>query len=196
MPQNPETRASLIVRLKDRADQEAWGEFVEIYWPVVYRLACRKGLQHADAEDLTQQVMAAVASAIHRWVPDETRGRFRTWLNRIAQNLIINSLTRRPLDLADDKAAERLLQQAVPEGPASELLRIEFRREVFGWAAKQICDEFQTETWNAFWQVSVEGRSVAEVAQMLGKKPGAIYAARGRVMRRLKEKILDWESAE
>ncbi len=121
MPQNPETRASLIVRLKDRADQEAWGEFVEIYWPVVYRLACRKGLQHADAEDLTQQVMAAVASAIHRWVPDETRGRFRTWLNRIAQNLIINSLTRRPLDQADDKAEERLLEQPIPEGPESEL---------------------------------------------------------------------------
>ncbi len=73
---------------------------------------------------------------------------------------------------------------------------MEFRREVFGWAARQIRDEFQPETWNAFWQVGVEGHSVAEVAQMLGKKPGAIYAARGRVMRRLKEKIIDWEGAE
>jgi RNA polymerase sigma factor (sigma-70 family) len=198
VPLNPETRASLIVRLKDRADQEAWESFVEIYWPVVYRLACHKGLQHADAEDLTQQVMAAVAKAIHRWVPDETRGRFRTWLNRIAQNLIVNALTRRPLDraMADDNVDERLLEQPVPEGPESEILRVEFRREVFGWAARQIREEFQAETWDAFWQVGVEGRSVAEVAQALGKKPGAIYAARGRVMRRLKEKVVEWESAE
>ena len=53
----PDTRASLIVRLKDRADEEAWCEFVEVYRPLIYRLACRKGLQHADAEDLAQQVL-------------------------------------------------------------------------------------------------------------------------------------------
>src|SRR5437588_2099672 len=185
----PETRASLIVRLKDRADQEAWREFVEVYRPVVYRLACRKGLQHADAEDLAQQVLSAVAAAVDRWEPDEARGRFRTWLQRIAQNLIINTLTRRARDRASGNLAQHdmLSQQEAREGPDSELVRIEYRREIFNWAARQIKAEFQTETWDAFWQTAVEERSVPEVARLLGKKPGAIYAARGRVMRRLKE---------
>jgi RNA polymerase sigma factor (sigma-70 family) len=198
VPDYPDTRASLIVRLRDRADQEAWAEFVEVYRPLVYRLACRKGLQHADAEDLAQQVLSAVAAAVDRWEPDETRGRFRTWLHRIAHNMIINTLTRRAPDRASGEqgALDILAQQEAREGPDSELLRIEFRRGVFHWAARQIKDEFQAETWMAFWQTAVEQKPVPEVAQSLGKKPGAVYAARGRVMRRLKEKILEWEGTE
>jgi RNA polymerase sigma-70 factor (ECF subfamily) len=194
----PETRASLIVRLKDRDDLEAWSEFVEIYRPVIYRFAVCKGLQHADAEDLAQQVLAAVASAVEHWQPDEARGRFRDWLRRISQNLIINMVTRRPPDRAvgDPEMRDRLSQLPVAEGPDSDLLRTEYRREVFRWAARQIRGEFQPGTWMAFWGTAVEGLPVEDVARQLGKKPGAVYAARSRVIRRLKEKILEWEQAE
>ena len=73
MTESPETRLSLIVRLKDRRDREAWGEFLEIYRPLVYRLALAKGLQHADAEDVAQQVFGSVARAVDRWQPDAER---------------------------------------------------------------------------------------------------------------------------
>ena len=194
MAEFPETRASLILRLRTDADQEAWGEFVEIYRPVIYRFARRRGLQHADAEDLAQQVLASVAAAVHRWQPDETRGRFRTWLGRIAHNRIINALTRRAPDRAvgGESANDLLAGQPAGAGPDSDLLRIEYRREVFQWAARQIRGEFQPETWVAFWQTAVEGRPAAEVAAMIGKTAGAVYAARGRVMRRLREKVSEW----
>ena len=194
----PDTRASLIVRLKDRGDQEAWDAFAQVYRPVICRLACRKGLQLADAEDLAQQVLVAVAAAVHRWEPDESRGRFRAWLHRIAHSLIINVLTRRSPDRATgaEVAQDLLDQQPAPEGPDSDLLQTEYRREVFAWVARQVRGEFQPETWMAFWHTAVEGRAVPDVARLLEKKSGAVYAARGRVMRRLKEKILDWEGVQ
>lgn len=198
MPDYPETRASLIVRLKDRADQDAWREFVAIYRPVVCRLARQKGLQPVDADDLAQQVLAAVAAAVDRWDPNPERGRFRSWLNRIAHNLIVNALTRQAPDRAagDTAAHDALANQEAVEGPDSELLRTEARREVFQWAARQIRPEFEADTWDAFWLTAVEGQSPAEAADALGKKVGAVYAARGRVMRRLKDVVLLWEGGE
>jgi RNA polymerase sigma-70 factor (ECF subfamily) len=195
MSPSPETRPSLLVRLIDRSDQDAWHEFARIYGPVVYRLALRKGLQHADAEDLAQQVLTAVSKAIDRWQIDPARAKFRTWLHRIAHNLIVNALTRAAPDRASgsEGAQAQLNQQAASEGPESDLVRIEFRREVFRWAAEQIRHEFRPATWNAFWLTAVEDQSIEQVAKRLQISCGAIYAARSRVMRRLKEQVCEFD---
>ena len=197
MTESPETRLSLIVRLKDRRDREAWDEFLEIYRPLVYRLALAKGLQHADAEDVVQQVFGSVARAVDRWQPDAERAGFRTWLTTIARNAIINALSRRPLDRASGDTAEReLLAECVADPAESQRLLVESRREVFQWAARRVREEFERETWDAFWLIAVEGRDVAHAAATLGKQPGAIYAARSRVMRRLRQIVLEWQDAE
>lgn len=196
MSASPETRASLLIRLRDRADDEAWSEFTEIYRPVIYRLACRKGLQHADADDLVQQVLVAVARVIDGWENDPQRARFRTWLSRVATNAVINALTRGSPDRGSgDSGLHDVLdaRPAAADGPASELVRVEHRREVFRWAARQIQSEFHPVTWNAFWLTAVDGRDVDEVARQLTRSRGAVYAARSRVMRRLKEKVREWE---
>jgi len=195
MNSTPETRASLLIRVRDPADQAAWHEFVEIYRPVILRLARRKGMQEADAEDVAQQVLVALAGAVEQHEHDPKRAKFRTWLGRVAHNAILNALTRGKPDRGSGNSAMLVLlnQHTSPTGPDSDLLRLECRREMFRWAAGQVRKEFHQATWNAFWRTAVEGRPVEVVAEELAKSRGAIYNARGRVMQRIREKVTEYE---
>ena len=195
MNSTPEIRASLLIRVRDPADQAAWHEFVEIYRPVILRLARQKGLQEADAEDVAQDVLVAVAKAVELREHDRKRAKFRTWLNRVAHNAILNALTRgRPDRGSGDSALLAVLNQHESHtGPDSDLLRLEYRREVFRWAVRQVRKEFHQATWDAFWLTAVEGRPVEAVAQQLAKNPGAIYATRSRVIRRIRQKVAEYE---
>jgi RNA polymerase sigma-70 factor (ECF subfamily) len=192
MHDSPDTRQSLLLRVKERGDAEAWKEFVEIYEPVIYRLIRQKGIQHADAQDLVQDALIAVSTAIERWNPDPSRGTFRGWLSRISRNMMINFLTRsRPENQGGGGTAflKFIEEQPACDAENSTIFDREYQAELFRWAARRIRGEFQESTWAAFWQTSVEGRPIPNVATELGLSVGAVYAARSRVMARLKRKI-------
>ncbi len=189
----PSTRLSLVLRLRDRRDEAAWAEFVEIYEPLIYRLAHRKGLQDADARDLCQEVFSAVARAIQRWDPDPAKGRFRAWLFRIARNRLIDLLARqrRQVRGTGHTGVQELLeaQPAEEEHQALAEFHAEFQRRAFRWAAAQVRQEFTDSTWLAFWKTGVEHRPVAAVAEELGLSMGAVYIARSRVLARLRDRV-------
>ena len=187
----PDTRYSLIARLDRFEDEEAWREFLALYRPVVFRIARRRGLQHADAEDLTQRVFAVVGRAIGGFDPDLSRGRFRSWLARIAQNATINMLTRRPFDAATGGTSvfEILDKQLGKDQCPHDILELEFRRGLFRWAAERIRGDFLETTWRAFWMTMVEGQDIAKTASTLGISIGSVYVARSRIVRRLKNEI-------
>jgi RNA polymerase sigma-70 factor, ECF subfamily len=191
MSEFPETRQSLIVRIQSPSDDEAWSEFVAIYWPVVYRLARKRGLQDADAEDLSQKIIWAGRRAIRNWEPNPARGKFRFWLATVTRNAILNALTRKLPDAAVGGTSVRELmeQQTEPDRHVRENLEREYRRSLFRRAAQRIRQDFQNETWNAFWLTTVEGVGVEEAGRKLNKTVGSIYAARSRIMRRLRDEI-------
>lgn len=182
----PDTRASLLLRLQQPDDERAWQEFIEIYQPLIERLATRYGLQPADAQDISQEVLTRVAKAISEWEHDPARGTFRGWLTRVTRNLTIEQLrtrARRPLTNPESGQLEQF------QCGADSIFQLEQQRELFGWAARKARDQFVPTTWQAFWLTAVEQQSPSEVAEQLGISTGAVYIARSRVMARLRELI-------
>lgn len=191
-----DTRISLLLRLPDKRDVAAWDQFVEIYEPLVYRLARAKGLQDADAREVVQEVLIVVSRAIERWDPDPERGRFRDWLFRIARNLVIKFLTRRkyrPLGTGDTVVAEFLNAQIDPSSVESGMFDIEYRREVFRWASERVREQVKEHTWQAYWMKNVEERETAAVARELEMSVGAVHIACSRVRSRLREAVQAFE---
>ncbi len=199
MPSPPETRASLILRLPNAADVAAWDEFVAVYGPLVFRVARRQGLQPADADDLVQEVFSAVAKQIGDWLLRRDRGRFRLWLLVMARNISVNLLTRKPFGTAGVGGDDADLQLDEIPGRVDELsseFDLEYRREVFRWAAEQVRDSVAETTWQAFQLTHIDGVSITAAARQLGLSTGSVYVARGRIMNRLRELARQFEEQE
>jgi RNA polymerase sigma-70 factor (ECF subfamily) len=188
MPLTPETRLSLIRRLQSGTDVNAWTEFSDIYRPVIVRLALSKGLQAADAEDLAQKVLLAISRHIAGWKPDPKRGRFRTWLQKIVRNATLNALSRIPKDAAPGGTTAMRSLADLPQRD-DVAFDVEWKRQTLNWAAGQIRQEFEPATWDAFWLTAVEGESPTAAATQTGKSLGAVYIARTRIMKRIRETV-------
>jgi RNA polymerase sigma-70 factor, ECF subfamily len=196
--QFPETRDSLLVQVRSPANREAWDEFALTYRPVIYRLARHKGLQDADAQDLAQRVLMAVAAAIGSWEKSSESVRFRHWLRRVARNAILNALSRQPQDRAagGTSVQEFLLEQPSDDPQADAQIELEYRRELYLRAARIVRQDVEPDTWRAFELTVIEERSINEASIELDKPVGTIYAARSRIMRRLRKAVQELEQAD
>ena len=190
-----ETRGSLILRLQNSDDVAAWDEFVELYGPIVFRVARRRGMQVADAENLIQEVLMAVAQSVNQWLERTDRGSFRAWLLRIAHNETVDMVTARSTRKLgwDGEQGQRILEEVALRDDLSSFIELEYERAVFQWAADRVQQEVAQHTWQAFWLTEVEGMSVNDAAQMLGTRRGNIYFGRSRVMARIKELARQYE---
>ena len=194
----PPTRASLLVRLRDRRDQAAWQEFLDLYAPLVYNYARKQGLQDADAADLTQDVLVAVAGAVGRLQYDPGRGSFRNWLFTVVRRKLAN--WRRDRTARRNGTGDPMPSQLLEECPAADAVEAEWeadwQRQVFAWACEQVRRDVALPTWQAFWRTVVEGQPGKQVAADLGLTLTAVYHARSRIRARLKELVQSVQEAE
>ena len=191
---SPETRASLILRLGNPADDLAWAEFLQIYEPILFRLASRWGLQDADAREVVQETLLGVSKSIHRFSADENGASFRRWLSAITRNKLADHLAKRSKQehgSGDSDVYLWLNQQAADDSNASVWDWSE-KREVFSWAATKVRQQVTQRTWQAFHRSSVLGEDIKLVAEDLGMREGMIYVARSRVMNRLRKAVDAW----
>jgi RNA polymerase sigma-70 factor (ECF subfamily) len=185
-----ETSLSLLARV--RLNQpDAWERLVDLYAPLVYHWCRRSDLGPEDTADVFQEVFRAVAEHIGGFHRDRAGDTFRGWLRTITQNKIRDHFRRRagePQAGGGTDAQRRLL--AVPEEEPGEdpseagLLH----RQLHG-VLEGIRGEFEERTWQAFWQVQMEGRAPAEVGTELDMTAAAVRKAKFRVLRRLREEM-------
>jgi len=193
---SPTTRPSLLLRLRDCQDHEAWVEFVTIYEPVLFRLLRRYGLQDADAREVMQELLMAVSRSIDRWDPAKQRGSFRAWLRCVARNLTINWLKQRQQRVIATGGSDlQAMLDQLPEDSGPETIEFdqELRRSLFHRAAEQVRGEVQPATWQAFWETGIVGTSPVDAAHKLGMTVGAIRVAKCRVLARLQAAVQEME---
>jgi RNA polymerase sigma-70 factor (ECF subfamily) len=189
--ESPLTRASLLVQIRDGSNHTAWQEFVNLYGPVVYGFARRRGLQDADAADLMQDVLRSVSGAIGRLDYDRKQGTFRGWLFTITRNKIFNFLSARRIrpQGSGDSSTNQLLASQPDGSDSDDSWELEYQRRLAALAMERVKGEFQEKTWRAFWLTAVEGVAASEVSKQTNLSPGAIYVAKSRVLARLKDEV-------
>ncbi len=184
------TRASLLLRIRDSQDRAAWGEFVQLYAPLVHGYGRQRGLQDADAADLAQDVLRCVARTAPEFRYDPARGSFRGWLFTVTRNELRKMAGRKAAQAhaTGDSAVRQLLEQQVDAAEEERWTR-EYQWNLFRWVADRVRPEFRETTWQAFWHTAVEGKEMSAVALELKISVGAIYIARSRITARIRQEI-------
>jgi RNA polymerase sigma factor (sigma-70 family) len=189
------TRLSLLGRLRlTPTDQEAWGEFVERYGRQVYAWCRQWGLQEADAEDVTQNVLADLARQM-RTFEYHPSGRFRSWLRTIAHRAWCDLLDSRKAATtgSGDSAVLGLLNSVEAHEDLLKHLDSECRRELLEAAMNQVRQRVESNTWEAFRLTAQEGLPGAETAERLGLQVAAVFKAKSRVQKMIREEVAKLE---
>ena len=180
-----DTPASLLERLRQPDQEQAWARFVELYAPLLYSWARRTGCPASDAADLVQEVLTLLLRKLPEFTYDRHRS-FRGWLHVVARNCWRN-LSRRAQPPRAANAPD-LAELAAPE-EAEPFWETEYRQRLVSRALVLMRTDFEPTTWKAFWETVVGGRPAAEVAGELGVRVGTVYAARSRVLSRLRQEL-------
>ena len=184
------TSASLLDRVQ-RLDPNAWDRLVRLHGPLVYRWCRRAGLQDTDAADVSQEVFQAVFGGIAGFHRDQPGDSFRGWLWTITKNKLRDFFRRqaeRPAATGGSDANQRFLEipDKVPED-SDDQSGFDAQSSLAHRALALVRNEFEDRTWQAFLRVVVGGENPSHVARDLQLTVGAVYTAKWRVLRRLRE---------
>lgn len=182
----PLTHPSLLMRVRDVRDSQAWSEFVAVYAPLLFGYFRLKQLQDSDAADVAQEVLSRLARSLQKFEYQPQRGRFRNWLGRIAHRELLRHRERHRHRGTEQSGVEQVVFQAEDQSAWND----HFHAEILQSALHRIEKEFATETWQAFELAWMESRPPAEVAATLRIGVNKVYVSQSRVLKRLRVEVL------
>jgi RNA polymerase sigma-70 factor, ECF subfamily len=183
------TSCSLLIKAA-ASDREAWNRLVNLYAPLVAHWCRQAGLQGDGAEDVIQEVFAAMAAGLKTYQKDRPGTGFRGWMRGIARHKLQDHF-RRATAPAEGGTEALVRLRAVPEPvePPNLSESDSDVAELYRRALELVRGQFEERTWQAFWKVAMENRSPTEAASELGMTPNTVRQAKSRILRRLKEEL-------
>ena len=178
------TPSSLLERLRQPGEKEAWNCFVELYTPLLFAWANRLHGPNQEAADLVQEVFILLLRKLPEFRYDPEKS-FRRWLRTVAGNCWHN-LRKRSEGFV---GVENDLLQQIPDEQAEAFWETEYRQSIVSRALRIMQKDFEPVTWQAFWECTVLGQPPAEVGQRLGLSLGSVYTAKSRVLSRLRQEL-------
>ncbi|MDF7800689.1 sigma-70 family RNA polymerase sigma factor [Pontiellaceae bacterium B1224] len=195
------TRESLLIRLKDGEDCDAWWEFHEIYGRLIFGYSLHYEISHAEAEDIVQEVCIKVFRQIIRFDYSPERGRFRGWLKTITRNAVIDYLrrkqTRRKTSQEYRTQFEERLEAELDRD--DRIWRLEWEKAVYETALDRVRKRVGEDTFRVFHRYVLDDQSAAEVSEETTLDANAIYAVKNRMLKYIRQEvtsILDGERGE
>lgn len=181
------TSESLLLRLQQAQDQQAWARFVQLYTPLLFYWARKTGLQSQDASDLVQEVLTIVFRKLPDFKYDPSKS-FRSWLRTITLNKHREFCRKKSVSrmAATGSILERVQDQKISPDTTWDL---SYHRSLFGTALDSLEGEFRPKTWTAVRKFVLENRPAAEIAAETGVSVWTIYAAKSRLLARLREEL-------
>jgi RNA polymerase sigma-70 factor (ECF subfamily) len=192
------TSPSLLGRLKrSTADQEAWAEFVRRYGGQIFKWCRRWKLQEADAQDVTQTVLAKLAEKMRTFSYDPARS-FRAYLKTLTHFAWCDFLEsqKRPGAGSGDSQIIELLQTVEARDDLINQLNAEFDQELLDEAMAQVRERVEPHTWEAFRMTALERMSGADAARQLNMNVATVFKAKSKVLQMLQKEIEDSKSPE
>jgi RNA polymerase sigma-70 factor (ECF subfamily) len=180
------TQPSLLVRLRNRADDAAWKLFLEVYTPLIYRYCRKHHLQEADAAEVVQDVLFQVNRSITSFEYNPERGRFRNWLGSVVRSKLSRFFRSNPIAMKQDSHEMIHLTTNHSDSDWSD----HFHSELLQTALNRIQEEFEPHTWQAFDKVWLQQKTAAHAAKELSMTVAMVYVAKSRVLKRLQTEIL------
>jgi RNA polymerase sigma-70 factor (ECF subfamily) len=191
---NIRTSGTLLLRLRDLNDREAWTEFVNRYTPRLFGWCRKHGLQESDAADVSQEVLRKLVGAIRSFEYDPRRGSFRGWLKTVTNNAIrdfVASISRTGRGSGDSHAGSALAAIVDPSAISelSATLDAAAELELLREAESRVQLRVQSHTWEAYRRTVLISEPASDVARQLNLDVTEVYVAKSRVLKYLREEV-------
>jgi RNA polymerase sigma-70 factor (ECF subfamily) len=194
------TRRSLITRLKNWDDQESWKDFFDTYWKLIYGVAIKAGLSDAEAQEVVQETIIAVAKQMEGFKYDPQIGSFKGWLLHTTRWRISDQLRKRRGQARgierDYKTSRTATVERIPDPAGSNLEEIwekEWRDNLFAAAIARVRRRVDPRQYQIFDLYVIKQLPVKKVVALLDVKPGQVYLAKHRISELVKKEITDLE---